>query len=139
LSKKGEFEEWYKKKCLYGDWRTCGIKKLGFCPNELNGINEQLIEWTHHTLEKTTTKNGKFLKKLNLVFKKTTLDEFIDYLKPKLQHSVRHNFVARWQDQHLKACVKAIPLDSMVSKMDFVKNYSFQVQNEVHNIHWHSF
>jgi len=121
LSKKGEFEEWYKKECLYGDWRACGIKKLGFCPNELNGINEQLVEWRCYTLEKTTTKNGNSLKKLNLVYKKTTSDEFTDYLKPKLQHFVRHNFVARWQDQHIKACVKAIPLNSIVFVVDFVK------------------
>jgi hypothetical protein len=44
LSKKGEFEEWYKKYCLYWDWKAHGIGKLGFCPNELNHINEWPIE-----------------------------------------------------------------------------------------------
>jgi hypothetical protein len=33
------------------------------------------------------------LKKLTLVYKTTFLDEFIDYLKPKLQHFVWHKFV----------------------------------------------
>jgi hypothetical protein len=39
------------------------------------------------------------LKKLSLVYKKTTLDEMLDYLKLKLQHFVKHNFVVQWEDK----------------------------------------
>jgi hypothetical protein len=40
---------------------------------------------------------GKALKKLTLVYKTISLDEFIDYMKPKLQHFVKHNFMPRWE------------------------------------------
>jgi hypothetical protein len=102
-------------------------------------INERPIEWRCYILEKATTKNGNSLNNLILVYKKTTLIEFIDRPKPKLQHFVRHNFVARWQDQQFKACVKVVPFGSIISIIDFAKIYSFQVQNEVQSMHWHSF
>jgi hypothetical protein len=127
-----------KERVFVWGLQSCGVQKLGFCLDDLNNINERPIEWRHHALEKTITKNGKSLKNLTLVYKKTTLDEFVDYLKPKLQHFVRHNFVSRWQDQQFKACVKVVLLDSIVFVIDFVENYSFQVQNEVQSMHWHS-
>ncbi len=52
---------------------------------------------------------------------------------------MKRNFVARWQDKHFKTCVKSFPIDYIVSIMDFVENYNFQVQNEVQSIHWHSY
>jgi hypothetical protein len=42
------------------------------------------------------SRTSKSLKKLTLVYKKTSSVEFVDYLKPKLQNFVRHNFVSRW-------------------------------------------
>jgi hypothetical protein len=38
---------------------------------------------------------SKSLKKLTLIYKKTSSDEFVDYSKPKLQNFVRHNFVSK--------------------------------------------
>jgi hypothetical protein len=78
------------------------------------------------------SKVGKALKKLTLVYK----DEFINYMKPKLQHFVRHNFaMARWEDKHFKQCIKSFLANTMVSIDDFVENYSFEVQNEVQSMH----
>jgi hypothetical protein len=74
------------------------------------------------------------LKKLTFVYKKTTLDEMIDYLKPKLLHFVKHNFVACWEDKQFKACLKAFPNQSVVSIVDFADNYSFEIQNEIQSM-----
>jgi hypothetical protein len=41
-------------------------------------------------------KKGETKKKLILVYKSTTSDELLQYLKPKLKFLVQHNFVARW-------------------------------------------
>lgn len=43
--------------------------------------------------------------KLTLLYKMTTLDEFTNYFKPKFQHFVKHNFVAREEDKQFKACI----------------------------------
>jgi hypothetical protein len=63
----------------------------------------------------------------------------MEYMKPKLQAFVRHNFVARWQDKHLKIWIKSFCVVIMVSIVDFAENYSFEVQNEVQSMHWHTF
>jgi hypothetical protein len=88
---------------------------------------------------KQTTKVGKSLKKLTLVYKKTTSDEFVDYLKPKLHNFARHNFVSRWQDRQFKSSIKYFPAKIVVYVVDFAKNYTFETQNEVQSMHWHSY
>jgi hypothetical protein len=107
---------------FYWDCWTCGVGKLSFCLEELNGIDECPIQWRRYVLEETRSKNGKPLKKLTLVYKNTFLDEFIEYLKPKIWRFVTHNFVARWQDKHFKTCVKSFPTNCIVSVVDFAKN-----------------
>jgi hypothetical protein len=67
---------------------------LPFCPKEVTSLDAVLTPWKHFAIETTMARFGKALKKLTLVYKTTSLEEFIDYLKPKLQHFVRHNFVA---------------------------------------------
>ncbi len=128
---KVEFDEWHKKECLYGDCVTCGVEKLFFYLEELNGVDDRLVKWRCYAIEETRSRNGKTLKKLTLVYKKMSSYEFFEYLKPKLQHFVKHNCVTRWQDKHFKTCVKSLSKDSIVSIVDFVENYNFQVQNEV--------
>lgn len=78
-------------------------------------------------IAETISKKGKALKRLTLVYKKTTSDEFIDYLKPNLDFFVKHNFVARWEDKQFRECLKSFPQDSGVSIVDFAENYTFVV------------
>jgi hypothetical protein len=54
----------------------------------------------------------------------------LESFKPKLQFFVHHNFVARWQDMMLKSCLDNFPNDVVVFVVDFVENYSFEIQNE---------
>jgi hypothetical protein len=32
-----------------------------------------------------------------------------------------------------------LPLDTILSHIDFVENYSFKMKNEILSMHWHSF
>jgi len=96
---KGEFDEWHDVKCLYGECPYCGVDTLLLCPDEVEGCEGKLLEWRRFALEETISKKEKVLKKLNLVYKKTISNVFLDYLKPKLQAFVTHNFVTRWEDQ----------------------------------------
>ncbi len=82
---KGDFDEWYKKECLYGNFLACGEGKLFFFLEELNGIDEHLVQWRHYALEETRSKNGKPLKKLTLAYNNTSSYELIGYFKPKLR------------------------------------------------------
>jgi hypothetical protein len=90
-----------------------------------------VVEWKRFAMEIIMSKARHPLKKLTLVHKKTNSEEFIEYFKPKLQNFVKHNFVSRWQDKQFKAFIVSFPRNTIVSSMDFAKNYSFEVQNEV--------
>jgi hypothetical protein len=54
----------------------------------------------------------------------------LEYLKPKLQLFVHHNFIARWWDM-IKSCLENFPDDVVVSVVDFARNYNFEIQNKV--------
>jgi hypothetical protein len=79
----GEFDEWHKHKCLFGDCSRCGVCILPFFPKEIIGSNSIMVQWRRYALETTMAKSGRPLKKLTLVYKTTSYDEFVDYLKQK--------------------------------------------------------
>jgi hypothetical protein len=81
------------------------------------------------------TKKGKEKKKLKLISKSMSSIEFIDYLKPKLQYFVHHNFVSCWQDRQFRECLKHFLIDTIISEVEFAENYNFEVQNEVQSMH----
>jgi hypothetical protein len=93
---KGEFNEWHKCKCLFGDCSKCGVHILPLYPKEIIGSNSNMVQWRRYALETTMARSSRPVKKLTLVYKTTSSNVFVNYLKPKLQHFVKHNFVTRW-------------------------------------------
>jgi hypothetical protein len=65
--------------------------------------------------------------------------EYLDFMGPKLQQFVIHNFVVTWQDYQYRLCMKNQSLDCLVSCVDFAENYSFMEHNEIQTQHWHNF
>jgi hypothetical protein len=119
---------------------VCGVDKFPFCPIEINGSIEALIEWRRFAMETTKSRVGKTLKKFTwVIYKITTNDGFVQYLRPKLQNFVRHNFVSRWQDMQFKSSIKSFPSQIMVFVVDFVESYTFETQNEGQSMHWHNY
>ncbi len=47
--------------------------------------------------------------------------------------------MARWEEKQFKNRITSFPANIVVSIVDFVENYSFQVQNEVQSMHWHTY
>ncbi len=82
------------------------MENLPICPVEEEGASFALVSWKHISMEKIMTKSGKEKKKLKLIYKSTTSNDLGQYLKPKLQYFVYHNFVAKWQDQQFKTTLK---------------------------------
>jgi len=124
---------------LFGNCPSCGVQKLSLCPKEVIKSYSDMIQWCYFALETTVAKNGWPLNKLTFVYKNMTSYEFIEYMQPKLQHFVKHNFVARWENKHFKRCIKYFPTNTMVSIVDFIENFSFEVQNEMQSMHWHTY
>ncbi len=59
---KKDYDEWHKKECFYGKCTSCGMQKLQFCGNELNGLDDWVVQWRHYALKETRSRNGKGLK-----------------------------------------------------------------------------
>ena len=91
-----EFNEWHKQSCLFCECDLCGVETLLVCPFEEDEILERHISWKQFAMETITIQKGETWKKLALIYKSTTSVEFIQYLKPKLEYFIKHNFVARW-------------------------------------------
>jgi hypothetical protein len=90
---KDEYEEWHDCTCLFGNYPIGGVEKLALCFKEVTRSLNDVMQWHQFALETTMARNGQTLKKLTLVYKTTTTNEFINYLKLKLQHFVKQNFV----------------------------------------------
>ncbi len=124
-------DEWLHKKCLYGQCSDYGIKKFPLHPGECYGFNVTVVEWKRFAMETTMSMVEHPLKKLTFVYKKTNNKKSIEYFKPKLQKNFKHSFVSRWQNKQFKTSIVSFPKNTIVFIVDFVENYSFEVQNEV--------
>ncbi len=91
---KVEYEEWHDHACLFGNCPMCRVEKLALCLKEVIGSLNDVMQWHWFALETIMANNNQALKKLTLVYKTTTTNEFINYLKPKLQYFVKHNCCA---------------------------------------------
>jgi hypothetical protein len=78
------------------DCDLCGVDNLPIYPIEEEGSSNAMVKWKHFFMEQTITKSGEEKKKLKFVYKSIVSSELLEYLKPKLQLFVHHNFIARW-------------------------------------------
>jgi len=132
---RGEFEEWHKLECLMGDCTNYGVVKLSIYPNEYSTMLPRLL-WRcfkHDTIG--VIDEGKPKKSIKKTFWKTTTSMFLDYLRPKLQHFIKHNFGAKWQDNQCKLVMANLPPNCIPSHIDSAENYTFQIQNEIQPMH----
>jgi HD-GYP domain-containing protein (c-di-GMP phosphodiesterase class II) len=115
------------------------VENLVVCPIEEDGSSSALISWKHSSVETIVTKKGEERKKLKLIYKSTKNNELIEYLKPKLQYFVSHNFIARWQDQQFRNYLENFPNNIIILVINFAKTYNFEIMNEVQSMHWHNY
>ena len=131
--------EWHKYSCLMGECDACGVKTFPFCPGEIEGSDSTVVTWRCFRSEVIGTgDDGQPKKKIKEVFMRTSSTEFLEYFQSKLTKFVAHNFIARWQDHQCHLAMENLPGDAILSHIDFVENYSFQIQNEIQSMHWTS-
>ena len=49
-----------------------------------------------------------------------------------------HNYVASWHDYHFKELFASIPSRTLISYIEFSKNYTLKVQYKIQSMHWHN-
>ncbi len=81
------------------------------------------------------TNEGKEKKIPKVDWKKTIPIDLIEYLKPKLQFFIVHNYIVSLQQFQFKAYLFDIPLRTIISCVDFSNNYTMKVQDEIQSMH----
>jgi hypothetical protein len=101
--------------------------------------SEKLVKWKSIGYKVVgTTEEGNQRKASTLEYQETTPRELIQYVKPKLQAFLLHNYVASWQDFQFREFFSSVPPNTLVSCVDFSENYTLKVQNEIQSMHWHN-
>jgi len=59
----------------------------------------------------------------------------LQYFTPHLKEFILHNYVSKWQDFQFCECLENLAHDTMFSCVDFSKNYTLKIQNEIHDMH----
>jgi hypothetical protein len=78
------------------------VKLLLVCPLEIT--SEEVVKWKSIGYKLVgIIEEGNLRKASTLEYCETTPRELLDYLKPKLQAFVLHNYVASWQDLQFRA------------------------------------
>ena len=132
---KSEDVQWNALSCVMGDCDNCGISKLAICP--LESAASTTVTWKCFENEVIGhTPEGKPRKRIVEAYKETSAIVFFEYLKSKLPQFVRHNFIARWQDDHCKLSMKCLGEDMILSHIDYAENYTFEIQDQIQSMYW---
>jgi hypothetical protein len=59
-------------------------------------------------------------------------------MQPKLTAFICHNYLIQWQNGQFQEDLEELPADTSLSCVDFSKNYSMKVQDEIQSMHWRS-
>lgn len=132
---KPENAEWHALSCVMGTCIDCGISKLKICPEE--STTSTLVTWKCFENEVIgLTQEGRPRKRIVEAYKETSSIVFFEYLKSKLPQFVRHNFIARWQDDHCKRSMQCMGEGMILSHIDYAENYTFEIQNQIQSMYW---
>jgi hypothetical protein len=137
LCAKEDYQMFHRRDCLLGECASCGIQLLKTCPLELS--SEKLVKWKSIGSEVVGyTEEGLPKKAPAVQYRLTKASELFQYLKPRLEAFLVHNYIATWQDLQFKELFSSVPRDTVISCVDFSENYSMKIQNETQSMHWRS-
>jgi hypothetical protein len=138
ICSKPKLSIWHSKSCLQADCLECGVSSFKKIPQDLQ--YENLIHWKSTRYEVVGKIDvGKNKKVHKVEYHETQPKELLKYLNPHLKEFVLHNYVFRWQDLQFKECLQNFTHDEIMSCVDFSKNYTLKIQNEIQSMHWHNF
>lgn len=139
LCPKAEDEEFHRPECLFGTCNRCGVRFFNVCPRERVPDATRIIHWKQFQYEVVgTSADGRPKKRIKEVLMHSSFSEFLDFFSPTIQHFIRHNFVAKWQTEQAKLLQACLQGGAVLTHIDFAENYSFEVQNEIQSMYYHS-
>jgi hypothetical protein len=97
-----------------------------------HAIGNEIVDYRKFKTVTYALKDGKHGKRCALVIEKSPVYEFMKFFRENIIYEyARHTNRAQWLDLQFKLCKDTFPLDTIVSVVDSVENYTLQPQNEV--------
>ena len=134
---KNQNSSFYRYKRLMGSCDKCGVKNIPLCPCEQQESTKTIAVQVFEDLQ-VEKKNGEIGKRKVLSIKHAAVGKFTPLLQEQTKSFIKHNFTYRWQVDQYRECLKVFLTNTIVSVVDFAKNYSFKQQNEIQSMHWHT-
>ena len=111
----------------------CMMHRCTYCPgtNALRKFLEDDLSSAlcHYSQCKTTDR-------VSMVTVASTWEEYKDTLVSAIKALTKHSFLAKCQDNFLRAKKESLKANEVIVLRDFVKNYQFLVQGEIQSYHW---
>jgi hypothetical protein len=138
LCTKADSTPWHDLNCLLGTCLHYGPEKMFWvCPIEQSST--QIVRWKQFGKQVTgTTEDGKERTHVKVEYMEGPPADLIDRLKTSLKFFVTHNFLARWQNEEFKQQLRDLPVNSVLSCVDFNENYTMKVQDEIQTMYYHT-
>ena len=136
----GDGQQFYKTSCLDGTCLDgtclfCGsLQLLSTCQHmdSTHAIENEIVDYRKFKTVTYALKDVKHSKRCGLVIEKIPVYEFMKIFCENIIYKyARHTHRARWLDLQFNLCKDTFPLDTIVTVVDFTKNYTLQPQNEV--------
>ena len=111
----------------------CMMHHCTYCPgtNALRKFLEDELSSAqcHYSQCRTTDR-------VSMVTVTSTWEEYKDTLVSAINAIIKHSFLAKCQDNFLRAKKESLKANEVIVLRDFVKNYQFLVQGEIQSYHW---
>ena len=110
---------YHQYKSLMGGCNSCGVKRLAIFPHECNEDTKKVSVQVFEDIEDGVNRKGEKKKHKALTMKQVPLNQFMVMLQEHTQKFIKHNFVYRWQENHVKNCLSVILDDTIILVVDF--------------------
>jgi len=68
----------------------------------------------------------------------TPVQEFVSVLIDNLEKLMSHSYIAKSQSRYLRQLKDTISANIVILLLDFAKNFTFTIQDEIHSYHWNT-
>jgi hypothetical protein len=113
----------------------CGSLKLlstSKYMDSTHAIGNEIVDYKKFKIVTYVVKDGKQGKICDLVIENIPVYEFMKIFHQKIIYEYERNtYRAQWLDLQFNLCKDTFPLDTIISVVDFIENYTLQPQNEV--------
>ena len=123
---------YHRMACVQGTCDVCGSLRL-LQISELDSSDQEMVRWRQYEYVMLGDS-----RRLQLVEHLSPRIDFITRFRTAIYPYIQHAHGAKWQDRQFRASIAQFPIGTVVSVVDFAKNYTFAPQQEIQSEYYFS-